>query len=132
MIGRVLTLLTASAAFAVALGLPARYLAGDLALLHCLIAVLITLVPALLTLVAIEMLFVAKPEIQGLAMLGSGGVRIVLVLLTAAALYLNTQAFRQPAFLLWVGVAYIYLLIIEVWLLLQTIAGNRSRAGSEG
>ena len=132
MIGRVLTLLTASAAFAVAVGLPARYLAGDLALLYCLIAVLITLVPAVLTLVVIELLFVAKPEIQGLAMLGSGGVRIVLVLLTATALYLTTETFRQPAFLLWVGVAYIYLLIIEVWLLLQTIAGNRSRAGSEG
>jgi hypothetical protein len=131
-IRRVLTLLAASAAFAVAVGVPARYLVGDQALLYCLTALLITTVPALLTLVVIELLFVAKPEIQGLAMLGSGGVRIVLALLAAAVLYLTQEAFRSPSFLFWVGASYIYLLIIEVWLVLQTLAGNRSRAGSEG
>jgi hypothetical protein len=124
--------LAAAAAFVVVAGVPARALAGDSALVFCLTATGICLVPALLTLVLVELLFVANPQWQGLAMVGSSGLRIVLVMLAAVCLYFLTDYFHRPAFLFWVGAAYIYLLIIEVWLLVQSIAVSRPSAGSEG
>jgi hypothetical protein len=129
---KVLQLLTASAGFALVVGLLARHLSGDLALLYCLVAVAIVTPPALLTLVLIQALGASGPTFHGMVMLGSSGVRLVLVLLLASVLYLGLEIFQRPAFLLWVGAAYIYVLIVEVGLVLQTLVENRSRTGSEG
>ncbi|MFQ3593434.1 MAG: hypothetical protein SNJ82_09660 [Gemmataceae bacterium] len=132
MIARVLQLLTASALFSLVVGMPARLLGGDLLLFYCLVSVAIVTLPAVLTLVIIEQMVVAKPAVQGMVMLAAGGVRLLFVLFTTLLLYWTEEIFQQPTFLLWVAAAYIYVLIVEVWLLLQTLAKNRSRAGSEG
>jgi hypothetical protein len=129
---KVLHLLMASTLFALVVGLPARYLGGDWALFDCLVAVAIVTLPAILTLVWIQRMWASGPMLQGVVMLGSSAVRLLLVLLLASILYLGLEIFQRPAFLLWVGAAYIYVLIVEVWLLLQTLMENRSQTGSEG
>ncbi|MFO0928870.1 MAG: hypothetical protein U0736_17925 [Gemmataceae bacterium] len=119
MLARIVVLFTAGLAFAALAGIPARRLAGDLALLHCLTAVALCLVPALLTLVWVRAAS-RDPNQAPLVALGASGVRMFVVLLAALALYLQVPPFQQQdGFLVWVLAAYLYLLAVEVVLLVR-------------
>jgi len=116
-IPRVVILITAGLAFAVFAGLPARHLAGDLALVHCLAAVLLCGVPAVLTLAGTHWAVSHDPRQAGLLALAASGVRMFAVLLVALLLHLQVPLFQDQGFLFWVLAAYLYLLAVEVLLL---------------
>lgn len=130
MTARVLSLVFAAAAFWVVLGIPARNLLGDEALLHSGVATLLGLVPGVLTLVWAGWAYGHNPQQQLLAVVGATGVRMFGVLLAALALYMSVEAFHRPAFLLWVAAAYCFLLAVEVVLLVRSRAA-REQAKTE-
>lgn len=131
MTARVLTLITAAAAFWLAAGLPARYLGGgDEALVFSGVAVLLALVPGILVLVWVGLSSSLTPQQQTLAILGGTGVRMFAALLIAYVLHQNVDFFRRPAFLLWVGAAYMFLLAVEVVLLVRAQQEQQKSAGA--
>ncbi|MGL4554710.1 MAG: hypothetical protein ACRC33_26385 [Gemmataceae bacterium] len=131
MTARVLFLVAAAAAFWLALGLPARQLAGDEAIVHAGVAVLLSLVPGVLTLVWAGWAYRQNPQQELLAALGATGLRMFVVLVSALLLHQTVGYFHSPAFLLWVAGAYCFLLAVEVVLLVRGRAAQpKSDAGA--
>ncbi|MFO0841960.1 MAG: hypothetical protein U0797_06100 [Gemmataceae bacterium] len=119
MTARIILLTTAALAFAL-LGILARSLGGgDEALLHCLTAVLLCLVPGVVTLAATHWAAANDPRKAPLLALGASGVRMFGVLLVALALHLNVPLYQGAGFLFWVAGAYLWLLAVEVALLVR-------------
>lgn len=119
MIARIVLLITAGLAFAVLLGIPARYLGGgNFAFIHCLTAVLMCLVPAVFTLAWTHWSIGQTPQRAPLMALASSGVRLFLVAVVALVLHLQVPLYREDTFLFWVLAAYMYLLAVEIALLL--------------
>ena len=114
------------------LGIPARNLYGEEALLHSGVAVLLCLVPGVLTLLWANWAYGQNPQQELLAVLGATGVRMFGVLLSALALYLNVEALHQTAFLLWVAGAYCFLLAVEVLLLVRGRAAREQAKTGTG
>jgi hypothetical protein len=117
-IARITLLITAALAFVALAGIPTRYLVGDQAFLHCLAAVALCLVPALVTLAGTYAALRRDPRKGGLVALAASGVRMFAVLLVALLLNLQVPFFRPGGFLFWVLFAYLYLVAVEVVLLL--------------
>ncbi len=120
MTSRVLTLAACAAAFWLLLALPARALFGaDDAPLLAGVAVLLALIPGVVTLVWADRAFGRDANQQSLALLGASGVRMFGVLVVALLLHLYVTPFQRGGFLLWVAAAYLSLLAAEVVLVVQ-------------
>jgi len=119
-IARAGLLIAAGLAFILVAGLPARHLVGDQAMIQCGTAVLLCLVPAVLTMLWAGWTMRQDPRQASLVLLGGSGVRMFLVLGLAMLLYFQSDWFRkQDSFLFWVVGAYLYLLAIEIWLIVR-------------
>ena len=119
MTSRVLTLVVAAAALWALAALPARHFAGDDSAIHGAAAVLLCLVPGVLTLIWAGRVARSDPRQLPLVALGASGVRMFVVAGAACVLYLLVPPFQaEVGFLVWVLVAYFVLLAVELWLLL--------------
>ena len=119
MIARVLTLVLAAAALWALAAVPARHFAGDESAIHGAAAVLLCLVPGVVTLVWAARATRNDPRQLPLIALGASGVRMFVVATAACALYLAVPPFRaEVGFLVWVLGAYLVLLAVELGLLL--------------
>jgi hypothetical protein len=119
LIRRLLLLLSGSLAFWVLVGIPARLLGGDAALAYSGTALLLCLVPAVVTLVWAGQALKGTVDQQLLLVLGGTGVRLFTVLGAAWLLDAWVPYYRLYAgFWLWVLVAYLFTLALEITLLL--------------
>ncbi len=120
MIGRLLFLVGGSAAFWLLVGLPARHLGGgDPAIVVLGTALLLCLVPGIVTLVWGERALRQSADKQLILVLGGTGVRLAFVLLAGWMLYLWAPYYqRQNGFLIWLIVGYLFTLALDVTLLL--------------
>lgn len=120
MSGRVLLLLAGAGAFWLLTALPARHLGGgDYALVYSGTALLLCLVPALLTLLWASWAYRRDPSQQVNVALGATGVRLFGVLLGAMLLYQNVPLYREAeGFWTWLLVCYFFVLALELGLLL--------------
>lgn len=112
-------LVIVAAAFWLVTGLPARQFFGDETLVHGGVAVMLSLIPGMLTLFWANWAYGQNPHQEVLAILGATGVRLFGVLLLSLVLYMTVEFFHRPAFLFWVAGAYCFLLTVEVLLLLR-------------
>jgi hypothetical protein len=124
---RVLTLVLAAAALWALAAVPVRHFVGDESAVHGAVAVLLCLLPGVLTLVWAGWVAREEPSQLAIVALGASGVRMFLVACVACVLYLWVPPFRgEVGFLIWVLAAYFVLLAVELWLLL----GGRPGASS--
>jgi hypothetical protein len=132
-IARSLLLIVASAIFWLLTALPARYFAGDWAVVQAGVAVLLCLVPAVATLCWSSWTFRSDPRQAALAALGSSGLRMFVVLLVALLLYTKVPPFQgEDGFLFWVAAAYLYTLAIEIVLLVRVSRDTRQHKSDCG
>jgi hypothetical protein len=118
---RLLILVVAAAAFWVLTAIPAKHLGGgDLALVYSGVAMLLCLVPGVLTLLWAGYVERSQPEQMLVMALGSTGVRMFGVLLAGFLLFRTVPLFReQEGFLIWLLVFYLFTLALEMTLLLK-------------
>jgi len=130
-IARVIWLIVAGMLFYVLAGVPARYLGGgDVALAHAGTAVLLCLVPGIITLLWAGSTLRRDPQQAPLMVLGASGVRMFGVLLVALVLFMQVPLYRDHAgFLFWVLGAYLFLLAVEIGLLLKGLQAGQSTTG---
>jgi hypothetical protein len=103
--------------------LPVRLLWGDVQAVYSAVAVLLCLVPCLITLGWVTWAARLSPEQQLLGVLGGTGVRLFFVAGAAVALDNFVDYFRgQPGFWAWVLVWYLLTLALEVTVLLLGMA----------
>jgi hypothetical protein len=119
-ISRIVLLVTAALAFTALAGIPARYLAGDRAFVYCLTAVLLSLVPGVVTFAWTFGSMTRAPQQAPLLALAGSGVRLFGVSLIALLLHLQVPLFRDDSFLFWVLGAYLFLLAAEILILVKT------------
>jgi hypothetical protein len=119
-IRRLLFLVGGCAAFCLLVGLPARHLGGgDTAVVFVATALLLCLVPAVVTLVWGERALRQSPDGQLLLVLGGTGGRMAFVLLAGWTLYQYVPYYQQqPGFLIWLAVCYLFTLALDMTLLL--------------
>ncbi len=120
MIRRLLVLVGGSAAFWLLVGLPARPLGGgDPAVVFLGTALLLCMIPGIVTLIWGERALRQSADKQLILVLGGTGVRMAFVLLTGWMLYLWVPYYqRQNAFLIWLIVGYLWTLALDMTLLL--------------
>jgi hypothetical protein len=118
-----LLLIAGSLAFWLLVAIPARHWWGDAEAVYAGVAVLLCLVPSMLTLLWTGWTTTASPEQQLIAVLGGTGLRMLVVLAGAWVLHSRVPYFQeQGGFWVWVLVAYLFTLLLEKLLLL----GGRS------
>jgi threonine/homoserine/homoserine lactone efflux protein len=129
-IRRLLFLVGGSAAFWLLVGLPARHLGGgDSAVVFLGTALLLSLVPGVVTLLWGEWALNQSADKQLILVLGGTGVRMAFVLLAGWILFLWVPYYqRQNSFLVWLIVGYLFTLALDVTLLL---AGRPNEQASE-
>jgi hypothetical protein len=116
-------LIAGSLAFWVVVAVPARHWWGEAEAVYAGVAILLCLVPTVVTLLWNGWTADASPEKQLVAVLGGTGLRLVVVLLGAWILHARVAYFQEHAgFWVWVLVAYLFTLLLEKLLLL----GGRS------
>jgi hypothetical protein len=117
----VLTLIVAAAGFWVLTAIPARQLlGGEWTYVYSGTAMLLCLVPAVLTLLWATRVAARDPQQVPLAVLGGTGVRMFGVLLVALLLVQKVPLYREEGgFLLWLVVFYLFTLAAEMHLLLS-------------
>lgn len=121
---RVLLLIAGSLAFWLIVSLPFRILAddrdrGDAAVVYAGTAVVLCLVPAVVTLLWAGRALQKSAEQQLVLVMGGTGLRLFAVLLAGFALYQGVPYFQTyPGFLTWLVVAYLFTLAWEMTLLL--------------
>jgi hypothetical protein len=110
-------------------GVPARYmLDNELTLIHSGTAMLLCLVPGIITLAWAGWAFQHDPEQQLFMILGGTGLRLFGVLAVAMLLYFNVPPFQAAfGFLVWLVVYYLGTLTMEMLLLLQARSGSAGR-----
>ncbi len=120
MIRRLLLLVSGSLAFWVLVGIPARLLGGgDLALAYSGTALLLCLVPAVLTLAWAGKALEGTIDQQLFLVLGGTGLRMFSVLGAAWVLYEWVPYYRLAAgFWVWVLISYLFTLALELTLML--------------
>lgn len=119
MTSRVLTLIVSACALWALACVPVRHFAGDESAVHGAAAVLVCLVPGVVTLLWAGWAARKDPQQFPLVALGASGVRLFVVAGAALVLYLWVPPFRAEAgFLIWLLGAYLALLAVELWLLL--------------
>jgi hypothetical protein len=102
-----------------ALLLPAWLWYGHLALVQSATALILSLLPAVVTMLWADIVWRRSPDLQVLAALGGSGVRLAITLGVGAFLYFNYPDTFTPAFWGWVLLFYSVLLAAEVALLLR-------------
>ena len=118
MIKRIVYLVGGSITLWVLLAVPARRFWGDDTAIHGAAALLLCLVPAVLTLIWAGWARERSPDQQMIAMLGGTGVRMFLVLAGALVLTQFIPYFQeQNGFWAWLLVFYLFTLAFEVVLL---------------
>jgi hypothetical protein len=124
---RVLVLVGGVAAFWLLLAIPARHLGGgDDAVWQSGLAALLCLVPATAVMLWAEWAFRRDAAQQTYVVLGGGALRLFVVLAAAVVLTQVAGLFAgQIAFLLWLGVFYLFTLALEIGLLLS-VRANKS------
>jgi len=127
-IRRLVFLVGGCAAFALLVGLPARHLGGgDAAVVFIGTALLLCLVPAIVTLLWGERALHQTPDKQLILVLGGTGVRMFFVLLSGGALFQWVPYYQgQASFLIWLLVCYLFTLALDMMLLL---VGRPDNAG---
>ena len=119
-------LIAAGLAFILLAGLPARFLAGDQAMIACMTATGLCLIPGILTTIWIGRVTQQDSHQASLKLLAASGVRMFGVLCVAVLLYFQSPWFRgEDGFLFWVVGAYLYLLTVEV---LLTVRSSHSKS----
>ena len=110
--------LSAGFLFAAILGSVGRIFLGDDAVIFCATAMMLCLIPGVVTMVWARWVSRNNPrQLPGVA-LGASGVRMFVVLACAALLYLQLPPFQgRGEFLFWVLATYLFLLAVEVTLL---------------
>jgi len=129
-----LLLFAGCAAFWLLTALPARMLGGgDTAVVYAGTAMLLCFVPAALTLAWATWGLTQDSQQQLLVVVGGGGVRMFFVLLMGLLLVLSVPYFQEhPAsFLLWLAVAYLFTLALEMALLLVGRSNGTDNKGVE-
>jgi threonine/homoserine/homoserine lactone efflux protein len=108
------------AAFCLLVGLPARHFGGgDSALVFLATALGLCLLPAVATLVYGERALRQSIDHQLILVLGGAGARMAFVLLAGWMLYQYVPYYQQQSgFLLWLAVAYLFTLALDMTLLL--------------
>jgi hypothetical protein len=114
---RVGILLAAAVGFWAVAFLPARLLGGTTAVVYSLVALALCLTPALLTLLLASRQPSSSPQQTVLIVFGGTGLRMGCVLGGGLLLYTQVEYFQQIAFWFWLLVFYLYVLLVEVWLL---------------
>src|SRR5262245_31272510 len=109
------------------LAVPARYWLGDSAAVFLGVGLLLCLVPTAATLLWAGWSLKQSPEQQLLMVLGGTGVRMFFVLAAGLLLYSQVPYFQEQSFWIWVLVAYLCTLALEVALVLS----RRSNASGE-
>lgn len=118
MTGRqVLLLIGGTVALWVLAAYPASQLGGETALVHSAVAMSISLLPAVVTLVLANWAFSQAPEQQLLMILGGSGIRMMVVLTVCLLLSTYAPYFQPLAFWIWVLLFYLFVLGLEVVLL---------------
>ncbi len=119
MIRRLLLLVGGSAAFWLLVGLPARHFGGgDAAVVYLGTALLLCLIPGVLTLLWGEMALRQSPDQQLIMVLGGTGIRMAFVLAGGWALFAWLPYYQQQSFLIWLVVGYLFTLTLDLSLLL--------------
>jgi hypothetical protein len=128
-IQRLVKLAGASLVFWLLTAVPARYLGGgERAVLVSATAMLICLVPAGLTMTWVNWSLDRFPEQQVAIVLGGTGVRMICVLVAGLALASGLPFLQgRQDFWVWVLVAYLFTLALEVGLTLAGRTGNVDR-----
>src|SRR5262249_45866331 len=107
-----------SALFWILIAVPVRYFGGESAAVFSGVGVLLCLIPTSLTLFWSRWALQRSPEQQLLMVLGGTGVRMFFVLIAGLALYSLVPYFQVPSFWVWILVAYLFTLALEVGLVL--------------
>ncbi|HEV3120165.1 MAG TPA: hypothetical protein VGY58_24100 [Gemmataceae bacterium] len=105
---------------------PARLLWGDKAPVLAAVAGLLCLIPALVTLVWSRWALRSTPEQQLLAVMGGTGLRMIFAAGAGIAMFLLSDYFHEPGFLIWVVVFYLVTLALEVSLVLGEYSAGKS------
>jgi hypothetical protein len=116
---RVLVLASVGVGLWLVLLTPAWWWYGELALLQSGVALALSLVPAVATLLWADRVWKNSPEMQLLAALGGSGVRMAIVLGVGALLYFQYPETFSAAFLVWLLIFYLVFLALEMTLLLR-------------
>ena len=107
-----------SIAFWLVISYPAFRWGGESALVFSAVALVLCLVPTAATLWWAASSFQGPPEPQLVAVMGGMGVRVLVVLGGGMALYFLEPYFHQAGFWIWVVVAYLFTLTLEIVILL--------------
>jgi hypothetical protein len=107
-----------SALFWFLVGVPARHWLGDSAAIFLGVALLLCLVPTAATMVWARWSLRQSPEQQLLMVLGGTGLRMFFVLAAGLIIYFQVPYFQEQSFWIWVLVAYLFSLGLEMSLVL--------------
>jgi hypothetical protein len=124
---RIVYLFAGCAAFWLVVALPARHLGGgDTAVAYSGTAMLLCFLPAALTLAWATWAMAQDGQQQLVLVVGGGGVRMFFVLVAGVLLSLYVPFFQErPGFLVWLLVAYLFTLALEIALMLAGRPGAR-------
>lgn len=128
---RLVLLIAGSLVLWLLLAVPARYWWGDDTAVRAGVALLLCLVPAVVTMLVTEWALARSAEQQLAAVLGSTGARMFLVLGAAFGLYQWAPYFGAGSFLAWVVIFYLATLALEIGLLLSGRSAVKPSAGRE-
>ncbi len=98
---------------------PARLLGGDDGIVYSAVAVVLCLIPAVLTLLLADRASGQSPDQQVFLLLGGSGIRMGVVLGTGLLLYAFVPYFEQPGFWLWILFFFLFTLTVEIVLVVK-------------
>jgi hypothetical protein len=112
-------LLAGSAALWLLVGIPARYVLGEGALLDCGVVTLLCLIPAAVTLLLVELVEKTSPQQVALAALAASGMRMAVALGGGLLLTHSVPYFQnRTSFWGWLIVVYLLTLALDVSLMI--------------
>jgi hypothetical protein len=118
---RLLILIAGCAIFWLLVSIPAKHLGGgDLALVYSATAMLVCLLPGILTLLWADWAERTDPAQMPMMVLGATGMRMFGVLFAGFLLFQIVPLYReQDGFLIWLLVCYLFTLALEMTLLVK-------------
>jgi uncharacterized membrane protein len=107
---------------------PARLFWGDAGVLYSTAAAVLCLVPMAASMLLVVWSRNGTPEARLAAVMGGTGLRMVVVILTAVALFKTVEELNRPGFLISVVIFYLATLTLEVLVL---VGRQKSAGGSQ-